>query len=354
MEKLRELSHAELQALLDNQEKLESLVLESDEVQSIQLEREMCLASNRSLAERNLELRPRLEEGRERLGERYRELRELHDRYRGCCQERDNKLSQFSPELVFLKLEAEGATVETESEALADQFLEGQLALDSFLDQFHSKRCLAHSRRVRIEKLQDILRQKREGGGGATRPAEMTSQSRACDPFSWKPQESPQLQQKQEDFQPATEVSFPSSQPGPPPPAPSSGPFPSPALPYPSSPQKSQAQGPTAQGPLPAVPFPAQACQGPPSVGPGFNTRPGFPPHPGPGPGFGPSACPYPVQQGFPVPPPQFGQFNPSYPCPYPSPGYSYPPNPNVAPHQSPTARPGCYRPSYGMPQPYS
>lgn len=57
----------------------------SHQIQNIQLEREMALASNRSLAERNLDMKPKLEQERERLVERYSELEEVRDRYKQRC-----------------------------------------------------------------------------------------------------------------------------------------------------------------------------------------------------------------------------------------------------------------------------
>lgn len=40
---------------------------------------------------------------------------------------------------------------------MAEKFLEGQLPLDSFIDVYQSQRTLAHMRRVKIEKLQEMV-----------------------------------------------------------------------------------------------------------------------------------------------------------------------------------------------------
>lgn len=52
------------------------------QIQNIQLEREMALASNRSLAEQNLDVKPRLESQKEALVERYCQLEAVRDAYR--------------------------------------------------------------------------------------------------------------------------------------------------------------------------------------------------------------------------------------------------------------------------------
>ncbi|KAG7458510.1 hypothetical protein MATL_G00221070, partial [Megalops atlanticus] len=188
MEKVQDLSQSELQDLVDNAEKVESMVLESDEIQTMQLEREMALASNRSLAEQNLSLKPRLERERDRLVEKYSELEGVRERYRQLCTQRDGIMGQVTPEGLLSRLQTEGANTEAESETLADHFLEGSLSLDSFLERFLSLRCLAHKRRVRIEKLQEILRQKREDGAplGAVTSQQNASQEAAA-PSPWQP-----------------------------------------------------------------------------------------------------------------------------------------------------------------------
>lgn len=60
------------------------------QVQDLQLEREMALATNRSLAERNLEFQGPLEISRSNLSDKYQELRKLVER----CQEQKAKLGR--------------------------------------------------------------------------------------------------------------------------------------------------------------------------------------------------------------------------------------------------------------------
>ena len=55
------------------------------QIQNIQLEREMALASNRSLAEQNLDMKPRVESEKEVLVERYSQLEAIRETYRQHC-----------------------------------------------------------------------------------------------------------------------------------------------------------------------------------------------------------------------------------------------------------------------------
>ncbi|XP_008301030.1 vacuolar protein sorting-associated protein 37C [Stegastes partitus] len=359
MEKLQDLSQSELQELLDNPERVESMALESDEIQNIQLEREMALASNRSLAEQNLDMKPRLETQKEVLVERYSQLEAVRETYRQHCSLRDGMVGQVSPEALFSRLQTEGGKTEAESEALADEFLEGCLPLDSFLDRFLSLRSLAHKRRVRIEKLQEILRQRSEGNPTAMTSSAGISQDPATTPSPWNQhtttasttnQQQPNSKPQSTNYQNASQSASSSA----------GGASGLPYSPYPVSPPN----------PAPAVAAAGSVPANPPSQ---FTPYPGsgssFTPtgsYSGPRPAFGPpasAACPYPTQPSFPAPHvgSAFGQYTPNHPqsgpAPYPASysygGYSYPAGPNYSNSQSPTGRP-IYRPGYGVPQQYS
>lgn len=354
MDTLKNRTVEELRELQEDSQEIERLALESQEVQELQLEREMALAANRSLAERNLKFQEPLETGRGDLSKKYLELQELA----GRCREQKEKLEKFSaalqPQTLLDLLQVESQKIEEESEKMAEKFLEGEVPLETFLEQFSGMRKLSHLRRVRVEKLQEIVR-KSEG-----------SQERARD-----------------------------SQPPPPPPRPPpphapadpTKPIPSgsPAFPLPYSPAPSLPPGPAAHGALPPAPFPGSplavghVASSQPSSQPAFpyplppapgypaastaDSAPGFPkstsggfswspsrappqpspyaaPHPSPPParqgyspyipaGAGRPQCPYPTQPplpNFPIP------TQAPYPGPPPPFGYPPPPNPQRPP----------------------
>uniref|UniRef100_A0A8C9Q3J0 VPS37C subunit of ESCRT-I n=1 Tax=Spermophilus dauricus TaxID=99837 RepID=A0A8C9Q3J0_SPEDA len=161
METLKDKTLQELEEMQNDPEAIDRLALESPEVQDLQLEREMALATNRSLAERNLEFQGPLEISRSNLSDKYQELRRLVER----CQEQKAKLEKFSsafqPGTLLDLLQIEGMKIEEESEAMAEKFLEGEVPLEKFLEDFSSMRMLSHLRRVRVEKLQDVVRRPR-------------------------------------------------------------------------------------------------------------------------------------------------------------------------------------------------
>ncbi|NWU71945.1 VP37D protein, partial [Pterocles burchelli] len=135
----------------------------SPQFQSLQLEREMCLASNCTLARVNLSLRPRLEDGKASLAIKYQELREIRE----ACWEKQQcleaYLEKWSPQSALGQLQAKLDASEAESEAQMEQFLAQDLPLDSFLESFCQSRTRSHICRTQLEKLQELLQKDQVG-----------------------------------------------------------------------------------------------------------------------------------------------------------------------------------------------
>ncbi|XP_064128202.1 vacuolar protein sorting-associated protein 37B isoform X2 [Loxodonta africana] len=125
--------------------------------QSVQLNKEMTLTSNRSLAEGNLLYQPRLDSLKASLTQKYQELQVLFEAYQIKKTKLDKQSNNASLETLLALLQAEGAKIEEDTENMAEKFLDGELSLDSFIDVYQSKRKLAHMRRVKIEKLQEMV-----------------------------------------------------------------------------------------------------------------------------------------------------------------------------------------------------
>ncbi|XP_058518959.1 vacuolar protein sorting-associated protein 37C isoform X1 [Ochotona princeps] len=333
METLKDKTLQELEEMQNDPEVISRLALESPEVQDLQLEREMALATNRSLAERNLEFQGPLEISRSNLSDKYQELRKLVER----CQEQKAKLEKFSsalqPSSLLDLLQIEGMKIEEESEAMAEKFLEGEVPLETFLENFASMRMLSHLRRVRVEKLQDVVRKPR----ASQEPSGSVPPPRPPPPPRPAPQATPPVAEEQ----PLPLV--PSGLPVVPP------------YPLPYSPSPSLPVGPTAQGALQPAPFPVVSqpsfSYGPP-LGPSYPSAQPAPRAAAAGYSWSPQRS-IPPRPGYPVAP--VGASGPGYPLaggPTPSPGY---------PQQSPY-RPGGGKPPYptqpqlpgfpGQPQP--
>ncbi|XP_008820795.1 vacuolar protein sorting-associated protein 37C [Nannospalax galili] len=348
METLKDRTLQELEELQNDLEAIGRLALESPEVQDLQLEREMALATNRSLAEQNLEFQGPLEISRSNLSDKYQELRKLVER----CQEQKAKLEKFSsalqPGTLLDLLQIEGMKIEEESEAMAEKFLEGQVPLETFLEAFSSMRTLSHLRRVRVEKLQDVVRrphasQELTGDAPPPRPPPPRPAPQAIPPVAEEQPPKPSVippyplpysptpglpvgPTAQGALQPAPfpMVAQPSSYGGPlGPPYPSSQPGPRAAAGYSWSPQRSVpsrpgypvtptgASGPgypLAGGRAPSPGYPQQSPYLPTAVKPPYPTQPQLPGFPGQP---HPSQPPYPPG---PVPPSGFPPLGPAWP----------------------------------------
>lgn len=151
------LSLVQLNELLEDEGQLAAMVQKMEETQNVQLSKEMTLASNRSLAEGNLVFQPRLDALKARLTQKYQELQVLFEAYQMKKTKLDRQPSSASLETLLALLQAGGAQIEEDTENMAEKFLDGELPLDSFIDVYQTQRKLAHVRRVKIEKLQELV-----------------------------------------------------------------------------------------------------------------------------------------------------------------------------------------------------
>ncbi|XP_037672741.1 vacuolar protein sorting-associated protein 37B [Choloepus didactylus] len=151
------LSLVQLNELLEDEGQLAEMVQKMEETQNVQLNKEMTLASNRSLAEGNLLYQPQLDTMKASLTQKYQELQVLFEAYQIKKTKLDKQSNCASLETLLALLQAEGAKIEEDTENMAEKFLDGELPLDSFIDVYQSKRKLAHMRRVKIEKLQEMV-----------------------------------------------------------------------------------------------------------------------------------------------------------------------------------------------------
>ncbi|XP_063346471.1 VPS37B subunit of ESCRT-I a [Pelmatolapia mariae] len=155
--KLSGYTMVQLNEILEDDEKLTKMVQEMDEIQEVQQNKERTLGNNRTLAEQNLTLQPRLEHKKEQLIKRYSCLQEGFESYQLRKSTLDHKSGNTSLDILLALLQAEGAKIEEETENMADSLLDGEMTLDSFIDDYQNKRKLAHLRRVKIEKLQEMV-----------------------------------------------------------------------------------------------------------------------------------------------------------------------------------------------------
>ncbi|KAM9518329.1 vacuolar protein sorting-associated protein 37B-like [Salvelinus alpinus] len=236
MDKFSSFTMTQLNELLEDDEKLNSIVKEMNEMCEVQQVKELTLVSNISLAEQNLQLQPSLDLQKNQLTSRYRHLQELYDNYQLRKSTLYHGSGNSSLDILLALLQAEGAKIEEETENMADSFLDGELALDCFIDDYQRRRHLAHVRRVKIDKLRELVLK------GLTRPQQTTTQPSRPQDFPSTPYTNGALspQSTRAAPPPSPQHSGLSYQVAPYPamPFPSQGPPGYPSSPYPQSPQQ--------------------------------------------------------------------------------------------------------------------
>lgn len=151
------LNNDELQKLLNDDGRVESMVKDLQQVKNAENEREMLLASNKSLADFNLSREPKLRQSRQRLQELYGIAQELKQEAEQNKKRLDSTGGQASLETTLALLQAAAAQAEEESEKVANKLLDNESSVDSFLEEFVESRKLAHLRRVKVEKMTELL-----------------------------------------------------------------------------------------------------------------------------------------------------------------------------------------------------
>ncbi|KAL6253699.1 vacuolar protein sorting-associated protein 37B [Pogonomyrmex barbatus] len=155
---LSHLDNDELKELLNNDGKFEDIVKDIKQFKDFETEKEMLMASNRSLAEFNLSKQPELEENKQILKELSEQANQLCISVKDKLDEMRDKSGTMTVDTALDLLQAAAAEIEEESEGIAEKFLAGDIEVDEFLDQFLSRRKLMHLRKVKVDKLRELIR----------------------------------------------------------------------------------------------------------------------------------------------------------------------------------------------------
>lgn len=165
------LNTEELQKLLNDDDRVDSMVKDLQQVKNAENEREMLLASNKSLAEFNLSQEPNLRQSRQKLKELYEQAQELMNEVEQNKKTLDSLGGQSSLETTLALLQTAAAQAEEESEKIASSFLDGERTVESFLEEFVESRKLAHLRRIKAEKMTELLTRRLPRPMGGSMPA---------------------------------------------------------------------------------------------------------------------------------------------------------------------------------------
>lgn len=155
---LSHLTNDELKELLNNDAKFEDIVKDVKQFKDLETEKEMLMASNRSLAEFNLSRQPELQDGKQTLKELSETASRLCTSVKEKLDELKNKSGEMSVDTALDLLQTAAAEIEEESETIAQKFLAGDIEVDEFFEQFLSRRKLMHLRKVKVDKLRELIK----------------------------------------------------------------------------------------------------------------------------------------------------------------------------------------------------
>ncbi|XP_045590810.2 vacuolar protein sorting-associated protein 37B-like isoform X1 [Procambarus clarkii] len=154
---IKHLPTEELRDLVNNDDKLSELMKDLPQMKNLASEQEMLLAANKSLAEFNLSLEPKLSQAKQNLISKYEEAAKLSEEVNALKGEIDSTSGQYSADTLQALLQTAAHEIEEETENLVQSFLDKEHDVDDFLSKFLSKRKTAHLRRIKAEKIEDIL-----------------------------------------------------------------------------------------------------------------------------------------------------------------------------------------------------
>lgn len=158
---LQHVDKGELKDLLENEEQLNVIISDNDEVQKIAGYRDVLMASNKSLAEHNLSQKPKLERSKQLLIDAHQNKALIQAEFEKNRTKLEAFSTQYSPDTTLALLQTSAAQAEEEAEKTADKFLDGEMNVEDFIQTFQSQKTLHHLRRIKTEKLTELLRSRR-------------------------------------------------------------------------------------------------------------------------------------------------------------------------------------------------
>jgi len=158
---IERLTDEELSKLLSDEDYFEDFIKKLAQVQKWENDKEILIASNKSLAEYNLTFEPKLNEGKQALVELYERARRLKEELVTKQAQLESLGARTSLDTTHALLQAAAAESEEKSDSLTEQFLEGSLDSDEFIKKFVELRTEAHTRKLKAEKMGELINTQR-------------------------------------------------------------------------------------------------------------------------------------------------------------------------------------------------
>uniref|UniRef100_A0A0A1X3B3 Vacuolar protein sorting-associated protein 37B n=1 Tax=Zeugodacus cucurbitae TaxID=28588 RepID=A0A0A1X3B3_ZEUCU len=156
------LSSDELKDLLNDDEKLDEKV--SEVLENLKTQKDDLLIENRSKAESNIEKEPRIIELRGKVNELMDEAKNYCEAVQEKLVEVKEKSGNVSQETALALIQTAAAESEEATDALIKQFTDNEIVVEAFLDEFLVTRKTMHLRKLKAEKMQELIRRQTQPG----------------------------------------------------------------------------------------------------------------------------------------------------------------------------------------------
>ncbi|CAK1590305.1 unnamed protein product [Parnassius mnemosyne] len=169
---LDHLNSDELKEILNDDTKFDAVLKDVKQVKDWETEKEMMIASNRSLAEFNLAREPELEELKSEVQQKSEAGEQLCNHIQELLDEYKTKSAGISPDTTLALLQTAAAESEEQSENISHDFLSGKIDVDKFLEDFEPIRKKMHLQKFKADKMSELLRTGSQGsyGNGLAKP----------------------------------------------------------------------------------------------------------------------------------------------------------------------------------------
>ncbi|KRZ75826.1 Vacuolar protein sorting-associated protein 37B, partial [Trichinella papuae] len=148
----------ELNAWIEDPSQMDAFIQELPQVKTLLSEKEMLIAQNRNAAEFNLNLgNPSLADAKESVLKAYEEAKKWKLQFEEKLASLNSAAEQRSLETTHALLQAAAAEAEDESDRVAQELLNGNISANDFVEAYRPKRVLAHMRKIKCEKLAELL-----------------------------------------------------------------------------------------------------------------------------------------------------------------------------------------------------
>jgi len=146
-------SPSELAQLLNDENEFKKFFDTLSQVQTLRKVRDDLRINNEELAKKNLAKEAEIERVKRDLTSRYQEINEKQSSFKQKAQRQQEVMQQFSTVALINQLSGAAAEAESASDAIANQFLSGEIDQKTFVKDFMEKRKLYHLRAAKKESL---------------------------------------------------------------------------------------------------------------------------------------------------------------------------------------------------------